>query len=54
MANESAIDRILRVLDESQEISEELKPSLKQAILLVETSPTVAGFQKIVEKGEQA
>lgn len=51
MVNENAISRILRVLDESSEIENELKPFLREGILLLEASPTVAGFQRIVEQG---
>ena len=50
MASESALERILRVLEESEQIDSSLKPALEQGIRLLEASPTVPGFQAIVEK----
>lgn len=52
MANETALERILRVLNESEEVEPELKPALEEGLLLLENTPTPAGFQKIVERSE--
>lgn len=50
MAVETALERILRVLDESKEIDPSLKAGLREGLELLEATPTTQGFQKIVEK----
>jgi hypothetical protein len=50
MANETALERILRVLDESDQIEPSFKAGLKEGLFLLEASPTVPGIQAIVEK----
>jgi hypothetical protein len=50
MALETAFERILRVLKESEGIDPALKTGLEEGIELLQKSPTVPGFMKIVEK----
>lgn len=50
MPVETALERILRVLEESKEIDPGLKTGLREGLELLEATATTPGFQKIVEK----